>query len=250
MDNQKGTNYIVDAPVGVIILNNEPGNFLQDPEFISLGELKEFIEKNELKGLIITGKGRHFSSGADLPKLFANMEGEDHFERQISKGHELLNFIEELEIPTASAIEGICFGGGLEISLATHLRICSEKALFAFPEVNHNLMPGLGGTQRLTRLLKGGLSYEIILRGDMMSADKAVELGIVDHIVHGETPLDYTVKLLKKMTIDRPRHVIHAVIRSINNFRTLKFEDALLEETRLFCELVIKEAKRKKKEEE
>jgi len=238
--------FTTEGPVGIVTLNNPPENFLLEPEFLQIDELSSFIEKKFIKGLVFTGAGRHFSSGADLNKLFSYAKDEKLLQSKIKKGNLVLRYIEELEIPVIAAIDGVCFGGGLEIALACHIRICSDKALFAFPEVNHNLMPGLGGIQRITNLLKGGFSYEMILGGDMLSSKKAHDLNIVDHIVSKGKSLEYSIQLLTSMVKDKPLEVIQAITRTINFCRNKTIDDTVLEVTRIFCNLAVRESKRRK----
>lgn len=248
MDKKEHIKFSVDGPVGIITLDNPPDNSLVDPDFLKDCELERFIRKNRLKGLIFTGYGRHFSSGADLERLFDLARKNDLLPAKIERGKQLLQSIEELEIPVVAAVEGICFGGGLEIALACHMRICSGQTLFAFPEVNQNLMPGLGGIRRLSKLLKGGVSYEMIIGGDMIDASKALELNIVDHIVASGEPLPYALRLLKSMVYNKPIEVIQAITRAIFYCRNKTDEEAFIEETRLFCDLARKEAKRRENE--
>jgi enoyl-CoA hydratase/carnithine racemase len=139
------TDRTITGDIGLLTLNNPPQNYLTEPEFIPASELKKWIEDNGLKGLVITGSGRHFSGGAQLESVFSMAADEERMEGRMARGKELLRYIEELDIPVAAAISGVCFGGGLEIALACHIRICSENSLFAFPETNQGLMPGLGG---------------------------------------------------------------------------------------------------------
>ena len=248
MTNKGQIKFTVDDPVGIITLDNPPDNTLSEPDFLKESDLKDFLHKNRLKGIVIKGSGRHFSSGADLQKLFENAGKGNLLQAKIEEGKKLLQSIEELDIPVVAAIDGICFGGGFEVALACHIRICSEKSLFAFPEVNHNLMPGLGGIRRLSKILKGGVSYEILLGGDMMDAAKALELNIVDHVVASGNSLSFSLHLLKSMVHDKPMEVIQAITRAIYYCRNKTIEEAFIEETKLFCDLARKEAMRRRNE--
>ncbi len=245
MENNGHIKFTVDDPVGIITLDYPPENSLSEPDFLKESEIEEFLHKNRLKGLVFTGRGRHFSSGADIQTLFEMAGKKNILQTRIEQGKRLLQSIEELDIPVVAAIEGICFGGGFEIALACHIRICGEKSLFAFPEVNHNLMPGLGGIRRLSKLLKGGVSYEMIIGGDMIDAAKALELNIVDHVTAPGESLSYAVHLLKSMVHNKPMEVIQAITRAIYYCRNKTAEEAFIEETRLFCNLAWKEAKRR-----
>jgi enoyl-CoA hydratase/carnithine racemase len=165
----------------------------------------------------------------------------------MNEGKTALNHLEGLTIPVVAAIQGICFGGGLEIALACHIRICSENALFAFPEINNGILPGLGGTVRFQELAGFPGSLKMILGGDMINAEDALELKLVDNIVPKSKLFDYTFNLLKKMTYERPLPVIHGVMQALQNARKLPRDEAMLRETRIFCELALAETERRTK---
>ena len=232
--------------IGILILENPPQNYLQKPEFIPVPELKEWIEGNHLKALIISGSGRHFSGGAKLDSIFAMTEAGELMESRMEKGKELLDYLQDLDIPVAAAISGVCFGGGLEIALACHMRICSENALFAFPETNLGLMPGLGGTFRLGERLSLQDSLKMILGGDMINAEEALSLKVVDTIVKNEEPLSYTFHFLRKITEGRPLKIINYVMQALKNSKRLPAEESMREETRMFCDLARIESNRRK----
>jgi enoyl-CoA hydratase/carnithine racemase len=236
--------------IGIIMLENPPQNYLQEPEFIPVSELKGWIEENGLKGLIISGSGRHFSGGAKIESLFAMADGNGLMEEQMQKGKELLDFLEDLDIPVVAAIRGICFGGGLEIALACHIRICSENALFAFPETNLGLMPGLGGTYRLGEKLPLEGSLKLILGGDMINAEEAMVMKLVDRIVRDDDPLSWSFHYLKRITEGRPLRIINYIMRSLKNVKKMSPAEAMKEETRMFCDLARRESERRKMNEE
>ncbi len=129
--------------LGIITLNNPPQNFIPTPDFIDEDALVSFLQMQEIKGIVITGNGRHFSAGADLENLKSLSLFPEELSKSLTYGKKLLSIIENSNLPVVAAIKGICFGGGFEIALSAHIRVCSENALFAFPEINHQLMPGL-----------------------------------------------------------------------------------------------------------
>ncbi|MEI6765862.1 MAG: enoyl-CoA hydratase/isomerase family protein [Bacteroidota bacterium] len=227
----------------VLRLDNPPLNFLVQPEFIDKQTLSDFLTDESITGLIIAGVGRHFSAGAELEGLLRKAADFNFLEEEMKRGRELLALIENLDIPVIAAINGACFGGGLEIALSCHIRLCSERSLFAFPEVNHNLMPGLGGTVRLP--FTAGISESIImmLGGDTINAEKALSLGIVYAVESGDS-LVAAFELMRKMTEDKPKKVITSIMRAIHNARQMSYSDALAAETQLFCELAVDEASR------
>lgn len=237
---QKNINWEKMGSIGILSINNPPENYLEDPEFIKIELLEKISGDVTIKGIIFKGTGRHFSAGADMNKLRQLSQNETLFIEKISDGKKLVDFIDNLNIPVIAAVTGVCFGGGLEIALACHFRFCSENALFAFPESNHDIMPGLGGTVRLARLVGLGKSTEIILTGEPVNAQKALEMGLADYVLPTKELCPFAIDFLNKMTTGRNIDVIHSVMKSINNSQTLPFEKALEEETKLFCFLAVK----------
>ncbi len=224
------------ADIAILTLNNPPDNSLTEPEFISKHELNDFISEKCLKALIIKGAGRHFSSGADLQSV-KKMAENGSLESKLNNGKELLEYIYGMNIPVIAAIEGVCFGGGLEIALSSHIRIASHKALLAFPESNHNLMPGLTGTYAVKRFLTMGKSLNMLLCGDILAADAAYKLGLIDFLSDAKNSFDDALIMAKKMTEDKPVKTINNIVTAIKNAYVFDKSEALQEETRLFCEL-------------
>ena len=237
--------WTVREEIGILTLNNPPENYLVRPEFISCDKLRHYIEEDQLRGMIICSVGRHFSAGAKLDNLYDLSADENALKTDIEQGKFLLSYIENLDIPVITAIKGICFGGGLEIALVSHIRICSQNALFAFPESNHGFIPGLGGTARSLQISKFPGILKMILSGDVVNAAEALEMHLVDKI-SPDDPMEEAFHLLKKMTTDKPLKVIHTVMQALRNAKTLSLAEALKKETKLFCELASDEAKRRK----
>ncbi|MDP1621194.1 MAG: enoyl-CoA hydratase/isomerase family protein [Bacteroidales bacterium] len=235
--------------IGVICLNDPPANELAIPDFITLTQLKRWLETPGLKGLIIKGEGKNFSAGGNLDAVFKNSNHPETLKTLMHDGVKLLNYIQDLDIPVIAAINRICFGGGLEIALACHIRVASENALLAFPESNHNLMPGMGGTFRLPVCTGFARSAKMILGGDTVNAADAKEMGIVDFIAPKDQAFEYALTLMRKMTLDRPVKVIRSIMQALKNASDLPQEEAMGEETRLFCSLAVDEAERRKTEE-
>jgi enoyl-CoA hydratase/carnithine racemase len=231
--------------IGVLSLNNPPENLIDEPEFINNELLEDILHDKDLKGIIIKGTGRHFSAGANMEKLKQLTQNESILAKKLSDGKNIIRAIYNMNIPVVAAVSGVCFGAGLEIALACHFRICSENALFAFPETNYGFMPGLGGTVMLTKLIGAGKSAEMILTGQIMNSQKALEWKLADHIVPKKELQEYSINFLTRLTVDRNIDVIHSVMKSIHNSFTLPFEKALEEETKLFCSLAIKSMQEK-----
>lgn len=225
---------------GILTLTNPPDNPIKEPEFTDINDLMEKVSDPELKGMIIKGNGRHFSAGADMKILREMARNPVLLTEKISLGKKVISLIESLPIPVIASVSGACFGAGLEIALACHLRILSTNALLAFPETNYGIMPGMGGTIMLSELIGSGKSAEIILSGNIIDAEKALRMGIADYTVPKGELHNFTLDFLNKLTGDRDLDVIKSVMMSIHNAKHMTFADALKEETRLFCDLAVK----------
>ncbi|MEI6853753.1 MAG: enoyl-CoA hydratase/isomerase family protein [Bacteroidota bacterium] len=226
--------------IAVIKLNNPPQNFIKTPAFVSREFLQDIADKEDIKGIVITGMGRHFSAGADLSTVFTMAKNLKNLTEQMQTGKDLLEFISFLPLPVVAAINGVCWGGGLEIALACHVRFASVKSLFAFPEVNNNLMPGLGGIYRMVQKTGTAQSLTILLSGDTFNAEKARELHVVDETTD-ENVLEYSIQYLNNLVESKPKKVISSIMTAIHNVKKLDLHEALHEETRLFCELALSE---------
>lgn len=224
--------------LGILSISNGKENYLNNPDFVSLDKLKQWTSEKGLKGIIIRGIGRNFSAGADIEKLAELAKDQVLLQNKMTEGKKILDFIEDLNIPVIAAINGVCFGGGLEIALACHIRIASKKALFAFPETNHGFIPGLGGSFRIIQLL-GNKAKEILLNGDMMNTERAYEIGIVDHISEQKDSIEFAIEKLKSLTSDRTIELIHSAMQAIHNATLLEKDEALKIETELFCKLAV-----------
>ena len=235
------------GPVGVITLHDPPANELPWPEFIPIGLLREWTAAPGLKGLIIRGEGRNFSAGGHLETLFTTDPA--ILPEKMRRGHALLEEFRRLDLPVIAAINRVCFGGGLEIALACHIRVASENAILAFPEANQGLMPGMGGTFRLPPFAGFSASAAMILAGDTITAEEALNMGLVDHLAPKDRAFDAALTLMHKMTSDRPVPVIRSVMRALRNAAELPRAEGMREEIRLFCSLAAEEAERRRKEE-
>jgi enoyl-CoA hydratase/carnithine racemase len=140
--------------------------------------------RTDLRGLILaSAKDGIFLAGADLKELYALPENDQGPARQVVKtGHEVLNALEGLPMPTAAAVDGACLGGGLEVAMACDLRFAGShpKCKFGLPEVKLGLIPGWGGTQRLARLIGLAPAAELLVTGRSLTADEAVAAGLAE----------------------------------------------------------------------
>ncbi|MBN2514515.1 MAG: enoyl-CoA hydratase/isomerase family protein [Deltaproteobacteria bacterium] len=216
MSNAKVFNLTVDGEVGIVTFDvvGEAMNTWTDAAFASFNEVLDCIEKKEaLKGIIfISGKPNTFLAGANL-KMIEEIEQEEEMKQIAGLFHSSFNRLAALMVPTLAAINGHCLGGGLEFTLACTARIAKESktTVIGLPEVNVGLIPGAGGTQRLPRLI-GYPAVELILKGSMLPAAKAYEMGIVDKLVPADEDLLKEAKSFLQDIIDgkaelkRPEH--------------------------------------------
>ncbi len=227
----------MEGTIGILTIDNPPGNRLPDPEFVEYDRLREWTGNETLKGIIVTGRGKHFSAGADIDRLRDSARDPSGLAASLDRGKRLLDHLETVDVPTVAALRGTCFGGGLEIALACHIRVCGSNTLFAFPEVNLGLLPGLGGSVRLPGRIGLGRAMEVILTGDIVDAERACKIGLADHLAPPGDVLVRSMKLMKKMVDSKPRDVIRSIVRALNNSQRMDPEEAMREESKAFCDL-------------
>ncbi|WP_138430539.1 enoyl-CoA hydratase/isomerase family protein [Fodinibius saliphilus] len=191
-------------------------NALNDNVLNDLVDVFKAIQVDEnIEAVIVTGAGdKAFVAGADIKEL---RELDNRSGRMASqKGQQIFQLIEDTRRPVIGAINGYALGGGAELAMACHLRIASENAAFGLPEVGLGLIPGYGGTQRLTRLLGRARALEMILTGKQVKAEEAAELGLVNKVTDGD-PAEAARELIKKILSNGPvavRSAIKAVYHS------------------------------------
>ena len=177
--------------------------------------LADAFKNPEVGGIILTGAGsRAFAAGADISEL-KDLDDVGGFNLATEGQEKVFNFIEQSSKPVIAAVNGFALGGGLELALACHIRIASEHAKLGLPEVSLGLIPGYGGTQRLPRLVGKGKALELILTGDMIDADVAYKIGLLNHVVPADFLLNTANVLLQKI-LSRSPMAVAAAIRAVN----------------------------------
>lgn len=157
-------------------------NALNSEVFTELSDaIKTLKNDDEIKGAYITGAGdKAFVAGADIAE-FTKLNEEDAVELS-QRGQNIYFEIEQSPKPIIAAVNGFALGGGCELAMACHMRVASRNAKFGLPEVKLGLLPGYGGTQRLAQLIGKGKAIELMITGDMISADTAFRLGLVNYV--------------------------------------------------------------------
>ena len=202
----------LDAGIGLLELNSPPSNIMTMDFFTEFSSVLEFIATHdEFRALVISGHGRHFSSGADLPALLSeilkhagtdnsgNLTGVPGF---LSNNYKSLLMLEGFSIPVISAIRGVCLGSALELALFSHFRLCGEDAVFGLPEASFNLVPGLGGIYKLACLSGAALALERVLKGSTFNASDAFNYRIVDKLVPKKSLIPQAFEFARQLMQD------------------------------------------------
>jgi enoyl-CoA hydratase len=203
-----------------------------------LDELEQAIQivydDIDIKAVIITGQGnKAFVAGADISEF---MEVRDEQGAALaSKGQQIFFKIENCLKPVVAAVNGFALGGGCELAMACHFRLASDNAKFGQPEVNLGLIPGYGGTQRLTMLVGRGKAMELIMSGSMIDAVEAKSLGLVNHVTLSENLLEKTKEILN-IILTRSPFAVSKVITAVNAFYDFD-KNGFNEEIKLFGEV-------------
>ena len=198
----------INRPSKLNALNKETIN-----ELSSL--FKEAENDTNTKVIIITGGGtKAFIAGADISE-FANFNQEQG-EKLSAEGHSLLfDLVENLSTPVIAAINGFALGGGLELAMSAHFRVASDNAKMGLPETSLGVIPGYGGTQRLTKLIGKGKAMEMVMSAGMITSDEAEKYGLVNYVVAQEELIPFCEKLASKIMRNSPV-AISGAIKAIN----------------------------------
>ena len=187
----------------------------------TIAELKYFFgtelpAKTDVRGVIITGSGtKAFVAGADI-KEFSGLDAPKGRELA-QRGQNVFFLIEQSKVPVIAAVNGFALGGGCELAMSCHLRIAGEKAKFGQPEVNLGLIPGYGGTQRLIQYVGKTKAMELMLTADMIDAEEALRLGLVNKVVPAGEEVAEARKMLEKIGTKGPV-AVQKVIEAVNAF--------------------------------
>ncbi len=206
------------APILTITINRP--DKLNALNAITISELGTAIDEAnkiaDLRGIVITGAGeKAFVAGADISE-FTGLDAEGAMELS-ERGHQLFNSIEKMHVPVIAAVNGFALGGGCELALACHLRVGSENAKLGLPEVGLGLIPGYGGTQRLTQVIGKGRALELIMTANMIDANTALSYGLLNHVAPQEELIGLAKKILGKISKKGPVAISKA-IESVNAY--------------------------------
>jgi enoyl-CoA hydratase len=193
----------IEQRVATLVIDRPPVNAFNSQTLAELNAtLDELLAMPEVKVIIITGAGQlAFVAGADIGEIAELVKSGNQAGAMvmIELGQSAFTKIEQAPKPIIAAINGVCLGGGLEMAMACHIRIASDRARIGQPEINLGIIPGWGGTQRLARLVGKGKAVEMILTGDPITAQEAKALGLVNLVVPGDAVMRQATGLARKI---------------------------------------------------
>jgi enoyl-CoA hydratase/carnithine racemase len=204
-------------------------NALSHQTFVDLrAAFEDARDDAAVRGVILTGAGdKAFIAGADISQLATVTAVQS--EQSSRFGQEVLNLVENLGKPVIAAINGFALGGGCETAMACTIRVASETAKFGQPEVRLGLVPGGGGTQRLPRLVGKGRALQLILTGDMISAQEAHRIGLVNEVVPAAEVIPRSEAILKQIFANAPLAVQYSLAAVNNGLEISQSEGQALE---------------------
>jgi enoyl-CoA hydratase/carnithine racemase len=229
--NRKNNKYIEvkeEGQIATVTFNRpEKLNAVDEEMVLELDNVLDYMDHNSTTRVVIMkGSGdKVFVAGGDIKRL-REMTVEEG-ERFVYLGQRVLNRLEYSNKIVIAAINGYAFGGGLEIALACDIRVASNKSVLGLPEVSVGLFPAWGGTQRLSRLIGTGLAKELIFTGDRISPERALQIGLVNHLVEHDQLDQKCREIAQKIINNSPISVVQAK-KAINHGSEVSFDKALI----------------------
>ena len=213
-------NLLIQEEDGILILTINREKALNALNRQTVNELRHVFAidapKRDIKGVIITGAGsKAFVAGADI-KEFLELDAQKG-QQMSQKGQDVFFLIERFSKPVIAAVNGFALGGGCELAMACHLRVAAENARFGQPEVRLGIIPGYGGTQRLIQYIGKSKALELMMTADMISADEALKLGLVNYTLPQEEVMPKAKELINKIAAQGPV-AIAEVIAAVNAY--------------------------------
>ena len=228
---------IVKDKIALLTINREKALNAMNPKILK--ELKEIfkncIKDEDINVIILTGSGKKaFIAGADI-KIMEKLDSKSAYDFGLL-GQELTYIIENSTKPIIALVNGFALGGGCEISLACHIRLASDNAIFGQPEVKLGLIPGWGGTQRLPRIVGKGLATELIITGKIIDSNEAYRIGLVNKILKKNNLIEESFEFAKLILQNGPK-AISKSLSCINNSSNSSLNDGLENELETFSKL-------------
>ena len=242
MSHETITLNVADRIATITVNRPDKLNALNNRVIAELGEMIDSLRADrDVGGIILTGAGRAFVAGADISEL--EQVAGDSAEALAKRGQSVFRRFETSPKPTIAAVNGFALGGGCELAMACHVRIASENAKFGQPEVKLGLIPGYGGTQRLPRLVGKGRALQLLLTGEMIDAQEALRIGLVNRVVAADELLASANAMMRAMLANAPL-ALAACVDSVNDGADTALDTALALEASAFGRLGATDDKR------
>ncbi len=218
----------VEERIAVVTIDHPPANALDTTTLMELDSAIDEISKDDgIKAVIITGAGQFaFCAGADI-NVINSIKSPGDARTMVLQGQSILNKIENLRKPVIAAVNAVCLGGGNELAMACHMRIASDRARFGQPEISLGIIPGFGGTQRLARLVGKSKALETLLTGDMIPAQEALRIGLVNKVVP-EGEVVKAARDLAKRILSKGQFAVRLIMESVDDGLKTSLEKGLL----------------------
>ncbi len=239
---EKGlAHYEIRGQVAIVTIDHPPMNALDVATKEAVAQVFSELDgrRQEIRVVILRGAGeKAFAAGADI-KAFLELTP-DLARRRLTRSHQVYSMVENCQWPVIGAIHGYCLGGGLELALCCDIRCAEETARFGFPEVNLSVFPGNGGIVRSLYHLPLGKLKELVFTGEMIRAEEALRLGIIERVVPPGKCLEAALELASKLIEKGPLGLASAK-KVINRARDLSIQQGLELETELWASLTATE---------
>ena len=221
--------------IGIVTVNRpKQMNSMNSLTRSELAEAFNFLESDkDIAVILLTGsEGKAFIAGADI-KEFLNQTLET--EKQLEEDWIVTTIISNLKKPVIAVIDGFCLGGGLELAMSCDLRIASDRSKLGQPEINIGIIPGAGGTQRLTRLIGEGRAMEMILTGRMITAEEAFSYGIINFVYDSDDLMDEAIQIANTIG-EKSKYAVERAKKSVKAVSEMNLKDGLKLEREMFIE--------------
>ena len=221
--------------IGIVTVNRpQQMNSMNSLTRSELAEAFNFLESDkDIAVILLTGsEGKAFIAGADI-KEFLNQTLET--EKQLEEDWIITTIISNLKKPVIAVIDGFCLGGGLELAMSCDLRIASDRSKLGQPEINIGIIPGAGGTQRLTRLIGEGRAMEMILTGRMITAEEAFSYGIINFVYDSDDLMDEAIQIANTIG-EKSKYAVERAKKSVKAVSEMNLKDGLKLEREMFIE--------------
>ena len=226
----------VEDRVALVTINRPPLNVLPAACYHELCNIVlGLIERKDARAVIITGSNKVFISGLDIKDINAIKTTEENHQTTLAV-KALFRRIEKLPRPVIAAIDGNCFGGGLELAVSCHMRLASPEARLALPEIKVGTIPSFGGTQRLPRILGRAKALELMLTGRTVSGEEALSIGLVNAVYPSAELIDQAMALARQIA-EKNFEAVEALVRATTEGLEMEFDEGSVFESTCSSEL-------------